>query len=57
MFKSIITTTPFTSDIANNFFQNIYGDNFQRDYSFLATLRALVAPRMKESDCLHLEFQ
>ena len=57
MFKSIITTTPFTSDAANNFFQNIYGDNFQRDYSFLATLRALVAPRMKESDYLHLKFQ
>lgn len=57
MFKSIITTTPFTSDAANNCFQNICGDHFLGDYSFLATLRALVAPRMKESDYLSLRFQ
>ena len=57
MFKSIITATPFTSDVANDFFQNIYGDSFHRDISFLATLRALVAPRMKKSDYLHLKFR
>lgn len=52
MFRAIISSTPFTSDVANDFFQNIVGDNFNRDISFVATLRALVAPRMQEGDRL-----
>ena len=57
MFKSIITTTPFTSETANDFFQNVNGETFQRDITFLSSLRALIAPRMKEGDNLYLCFQ
>lgn len=56
MFKAIINATPFTSDVANDFFQNITGDSFNRDLSFVATLRALVAPRMKEEEKLYVGF-
>lgn len=46
MFKTTISQTPFTSDVANGYFQNITGDSYMSDWSFLATLRALLAPRM-----------
>lgn len=52
MFKAIINSTPLTSDIANDFF-NIYGSAFNEDISFIATLRALVAPRMQEGESLY----
>ncbi len=55
MFRAIISSTPFTSDVANDFFQNIVGDNFNRDISFVATLRALVAPRMQEGESLRFK--
>lgn len=54
MFRSTISSTPLTSDIANDFFQNIVGDCYNGDVSFVATLRALVAPRMQEGDVLRL---
>lgn len=56
MFKAIINSTPFTSDVANDFFQNITGDGYNGDVSFVATLRALVAPRMKEEEKLYVGF-
>lgn len=56
MFKSSIASTPLTTDAANSFFQNITGDRFGNDYSFLATLRALVAPRIKEGESINLIF-
>ncbi len=56
MFKATIQQTPFTTDAANAFFRNITGEPFGNDYSFLATLRALLAPRMKEDDSLCLLF-
>lgn len=56
MFKSVINSTPLTSDAANSFFQNIVGDGFKDDFSFLATLRALVAPRMGSEDKIYLSF-
>lgn len=57
MFKSVITTTPLTTDTANGYFANkIAGSAYQRDISFLATLRALLEPRMKEGDCVYLRF-
>lgn len=56
MFKSVINSTPLVSDAANSFFQNISGDYFQRDATFLSTLRALVAPRMSEEDSIYLSF-
>ncbi|MDE6149602.1 MAG: hypothetical protein K2F81_05845 [Ruminococcus sp.] len=54
MFRAIINSTPLTSDVANDFFQNIRGDAFSGDISFIATLRALVAPRMQEGESLYL---
>lgn len=56
MFKSVINSTPLVSDAANSFFQNIRGDYFQRDATFLSTLRALVAPRMTKEDSVTLSF-
>ena len=50
MFKTTISQTPFTSDVANGYFQNITGDSYMSDWSFLATLRALLAPRMGAED-------
>ena len=56
MFKANITQTPFTTDAANACFQNITGSAFGYDVSFLATLRALLAPRMDEEDSINLVF-
>lgn len=56
MFKANITQTPFTTDAANVSFPHITGDKFGYDVSFLATLRALLAPRMNEGDAIHLAF-
>ena len=56
MFKSVINSTPLTSSAANSFFQNIVGEGFRDDFSFLATLRALVAPRMGNDDKIYLSF-
>ena len=56
MFKSVINGTPLVSDAANGFFQNISGDFFQRDATFVSTLRALVAPRMADEDRIILSF-
>lgn len=56
MFKAIINSTPLVSDTANNFFQNIYGDSFQGDVSFVSTLRALVAPRIGKDERVYIHF-
>ena len=56
MFRTTISSTPFTSDIANDFFHNIRGESFQSDVSFLATLRALLAPRINDHDSISLRF-
>lgn len=56
MFKTSISVTPLTTDAANAYFSNIRGQKFGTDNSFLATLRALVAPRMKEDETLTLSF-
>ena len=56
MFRSSVDQTPFTTDAANAYFTNITGDSFGRDRSFLATLRALLAPRMQEGDSINLIF-
>lgn len=54
MFKTAINSTPLTSDIANDFFNNINGPSYDGDVSFIATLRALVASRMKEDEQIHV---
>ena len=56
MFKTSIASTPFTSEAANSYFQNITGDYYGGDCSFLSTLRALVAPRIKEDESVYLTF-
>lgn len=55
MFRTAIQTTPLTTDVANRCLSNISGDYFNGDCSFLATLRALVYPRLKDSE-LYLSF-
>lgn len=56
MFKEIINRTPLANDMADSFFSNIYGESFTGDVSFISTLRALTAPRMKPGDKIHLSF-
>ena len=56
MFKTVIASTPMTTDAANICFHNINGVPFGGDNSFLATLRALAAPRMKEDENISLYF-
>lgn len=56
MFKTSISSTPFTTEAANSYFTNITGGAFGNDCSFLATLRALVAPRIKEGESVNLVF-
>ena len=45
------------SQAANSVFQNIYGQDYRDDYTFLSTLRALLAPRMKEGETIYLCFE
>lgn len=56
MFKTTISNTLLTSEAAQVFFPNINGDKFQNDSTFLATLRALLAPRITEEDRINLRF-
>jgi hypothetical protein len=56
MFKTSIKTTSLTTDAATSFFSNITGGCFGNDNSFLATLRALVAPRIKKGESISLVF-
>lgn len=57
MFKTCISSTSMTSEIANDLFSNIYGDNFNGDTSFLSTLRALLSPRIPKEDFVGLYFR
>lgn len=56
MFKQSISTTPLTSDAANAVFRNIIGEPYGSDVTFLASLRALVAPRLPEGESVNLYF-
>lgn len=56
MFKQSVSSTMLTSEAANVFFPNITGEMFGSDNTFLATLRALVAPRMPKDESIHLSF-
>lgn len=57
MFKNPITSTPLTNDVANEYFANITGQYFSNDCSMLATLRALVYPRMKPDEKISVYFK
>lgn len=54
MFSKNINYLTLTSEIANELFPNIFGDCYRNDASFVATLRALVAPRMSKDDTICL---
>ena len=60
MFRKSIESTPLTTEAANIYFQDgdiqITGQPFGRDNSVLATLRALIAPRMQSGDRLNVQF-
>ena len=57
MFKEPIMQTPFLGDVQNSVFSRIYGDSFRGDVSFVSTLRALVFPRMSETDQLKVFYR
>lgn len=46
MFNRILDDLTLSSDIAGNVFRNIRGDGYNGDRSFVATLRALLHPRI-----------
>lgn len=53
LFRDIITSTALTSRFADEYFMDkICGENFQRDCTFVSTLRALVTPRMGDGEKL-----
>lgn len=56
MFKTPITSTPFSTEAANAYFQNIRGQSYQGDVSFLSTLRAFMAQRIPEDESIELHF-
>lgn len=56
MFKNSVSSTMLTSDAANLFFPNITGEMYGSDQTFLATLRAVVAPMVPEGESVHLSF-
>lgn len=57
MFQNRISETPMTTQAANDYFSNIIsGQSWGSDTTFLATLRALLAPRIQEGDRISLVF-
>lgn len=56
MFRQSITSTPLTSDVANQYFTNITGTKILNDVSFLATIRALVASRLNENESVNIVY-
>lgn len=57
MFRQTVSGTPLTTVAANAYFDNIInGECYNGDNSFVATLRALVAPRIKEGESIFLYF-
>jgi len=56
MFKNCLEQTPLSSEAANAYFENITGEQIFGDTSFTATVRALVAPRMKEGERVQVSF-
>lgn len=57
MFTKIFDYLTLTNEIADEIFPNICGDCYNGDTSFVATLRALVAPRMSKDDKLFLRVE
>lgn len=57
MFRDRISNTPMTSQAANDYFADkITGQSWNSDDTFLATLRALLAPRLQDGETISLYF-
>ena len=56
MFKDYIEETPFTSQVANEYFENIKGGSFSYDVSFVATLRAILSHRVGDGETVKVNF-
>jgi hypothetical protein len=56
MFRKAISSTPFSTPIADNIMSAIQGGDYNGDTTFISTLRALVFPRLKPDDTLYLQF-
>lgn len=56
MFRETIRQTPFTGGVAENYFSHIPSQAYNRDISFVSTLRALVHPRMGEGEYINVSF-
>ena len=56
MFRKSITQTALTSQAANELFTNITGDYYRGDRTFLASLRALIAPRIEKNESISVTF-
>lgn len=56
MFKNAIQDTPLTTMAADDYFPNVIGSSYCGDVSLVATLRALIAPRMSKDDRLIVRF-
>lgn len=56
MFRQVLSTTPLFNNIANDYFTNIRGGGFQGDYTFVTTMRALVASRMADDEKIRIHF-
>lgn len=56
MFSKEITGLTLTNEIASCLFQNISGDNFRDDESFVATLRALLYSRVPKEESITLRY-
>lgn len=54
--KNMGQVAPFCSEDGNHMFPNIQGSGYNRDYSFLATLRALLYKRIPKEDLVQLSF-
>ena len=56
LFDKVITATQFTSPGAVQFFQNITGESFRNDVSFVSVLRALLHSRMPKEESVSVAF-
>lgn len=58
MFRNLISQMPLTDDFANDFFEGkIWGDSYNGDTTLIATLRALVYPRMGPGDSIRVIYR
>lgn len=56
MFDKTIAVTQFTSPAAGEIFQNITGESYRNDVSFLSVMRALLYSRMPKEESINLTF-